>query len=981
MQSSSRNPTKFEEYLQRRRAAHAEADGTCLDDIADGKPLSHAPLCVGVPSPKVPKLPATLRASFSTLPFSRVDPAGMHPESPPAGGARGPRAHSTQHLATQHSAEFTEGEPPRLGSLQHMLYGNKTRELTGYPTKSKSMARAVNGGGASTATATAVDPLRASAPELTPQVLASLSSPPTRGGGAGKSRGDGKGGGGGGKGPQGEVYGELASAAASLASVAQKLARGSAAATDRKVAASYDALAAAAADLAASACLIKPLTAAPAGGQDKDQEASASSPSRQQQQQRQASGVGSGAGTVLPSLPSPSGSGGVSSPHLPRAVDPTSAAAGAAAAGSRAVLPPGGLPPSPSRPGTGAAVTAGAGAAAASPSRARVVAPRFPGYNPLIHFMTSDLPPPGTAASERGRPPTSSPITHTMEDARPLFSSAGSGTAGSRRSAYSPLRSLPGARGTPGSAAGGGGPPPVLTPADLARLPVLSLSAEGAAAAFSAGAAGGEVAGSQRLLLDASGGADGGGGGALVDPLSFLQPYADLRLADWPPPPITVGDLEQDELDTRYNKVLAALRERLHARGAGRLAAAFRDADPGGSGGLSAEEFGAVLRRLEPGGRGLVDDRVVSLFISALNPAAGAAAGAGGAAGVRVSYGDFVNALRYGSMPWRGYNAKLRHRVGGDPEQPLGAPSGPTPYGVNMPAAGKPGAGGAVGVLAAGGGGAMTADESLAAKWADLHSAFRALDHNGDGVVEWGEFREALRRVGERHHLGLSDDEVAEVFAEATAGAGAGAAAATPAGGAAVGVAGGGAAGVAKAGVGAGAGAVALKKTGGKLGNAAAVVAPGAADSGVNYEAFMALYGAAGIAAAAAHGSKADAAGAAKPGAAATAAAAAAQPPGAAPSAAVLGTGLLLPEFFQPKTLRCSHADRPWPQNWRAPSVAAGTARAGAAPAAAAEGAGAAAPATAGGATEAAAVAFAQPLSGAHADAAARLKRLSSSGR
>ena len=96
-----------------------------------------------------------------------------------------------------------------------------------------------------------------------------------------------------------------------------------------------------------------------------------------------------------------------------------------------------------------------------------------------------------------------------MEDARPLYSSAGSGTAASRRSAYSPLRPLPGtgaARGAlSGSAAGLGQPPAVLTPADLSRLPVLSLSAEGAAAAFSAGAAGGEVAGSQRLALDGAG--------------------------------------------------------------------------------------------------------------------------------------------------------------------------------------------------------------------------------------------------------------------------------------------------------------------------------------------------------------------------------------------------------------------------------------------------------------------------------------------
>ena len=67
--------------------------------------------------------------------------------------------------------------------------------------------------------------------------------------------------------------------------------------------------------------------------------------------------------------------------------------------------------------------------------------------------------------------------------------------------------------------------------------------------------------------------------------------------------------------------------------------------------------------------------QVVALFISALSPAA-AAGGGGGVGSGRVSYGAFVNALRFGSLPWRGYNAKLRHRVGGDPEQPFGPPSG-----------------------------------------------------------------------------------------------------------------------------------------------------------------------------------------------------------------------------------------------------------------------------------------------------------------
>ncbi|KXZ53997.1 hypothetical protein GPECTOR_5g109 [Gonium pectorale] len=208
-----------------------------------------------------------------------------------------------------------------------------------------------------------------------------------------------------------------------------------------------------------------------------------------------------------------------------------------------------------------------------------------------------------------------------------------------------------------------------------------------------------------------------------VDPTAFLAPYGDIRPAEWPPEALTAQDVEQDELDMRYNKMLAALRDRLTARGPGRLAAAFRDLDRDGSGMLSRRDFLAVLRSLNLGGPELLDERVIDLILAGVHtggrgmarPATGASQMSGhrlpavpaGGGGVKsapggqrhqqphqsplqsqiqqqcVAYGDFVNALRFGSLPWRGYNRKLRHRMGADPDAPIGPPVlARPPYGV-----------------------------------------------------------------------------------------------------------------------------------------------------------------------------------------------------------------------------------------------------------------------------------------------------------
>ncbi|GFR46582.1 hypothetical protein Agub_g8187 [Astrephomene gubernaculifera] len=579
------------------------------------------------------------------------------------------------------------------------------------------------------------------------------------------------------------VYGELATAAASLASAAHKLARGSAA--DRSVAASYETLAQAAADLATSAWLIRPLTSNLGGSGPK------------------------------PTTPSPWHAPQQPLPtSLPRAVDPMASAAAAAGGGGSSTSGGGGAATAGLAFASGGAASAGASPSGrpfpgASPGRGRVHAPRFPGYNPLIHLMESELPLPGSSGSAM-RPPASSPITHQLQDSRTLRSSAGGESVVAGSPASPPLRSARGpgpglgqrqrlpppsdprwAAG-PTFSSGGTPPPPGLllpSPYDLSRLPVLSLSADAAAQRFSAGAAGGDVWSSQQLMLEeterARGGGGGGGGrlgGRLADEqpesTSLLPPNADSRTAEWvqqaaaaaaaaaasTEPGITPYDMDQDEVDMRYNKVLEALRQRMYARGPGRLAAAFRDLDSDGSGLLSRRDFLTVLQGLNLGAPGLLDEKVVDLMLSNVaaatssprpnmnnnnNTTTNTNTGNGASQHPfylnnnntnskhhhqpqsinqpnppnelqqqqnqhplqppqRVPYSDFVNALRFGSLPWRGYNPRLRHRVGADPDQPFGPPSalaGPLPYGTVYGADGAAAAAAAAAAASAVGGG------------------------------------------------------------------------------------------------------------------------------------------------------------------------------------------------------------------------------------------------------------------------------------
>ncbi|GLI62790.1 hypothetical protein VaNZ11_005538 [Volvox africanus] len=646
--------------------------------------------------------------------------------------------------------------------------------------------------------------LRRSAPDLIPQVVASLPTPRVTGAGIMDGQTAAVSGGGSGSGSgrpppapstgasaSTAVYGELATAAASLASAASKLARGSQG--DRSVAVSYENLAQAAADLAASACMIRPLTSAASGGGSHG-------------------GATRRASNSIPPKPSDMRSLG----SLPRAVDPTASApistaaataitiaeaGGSASAAAASVAAKSAIQQQPQQsqqPPTQHTVRPGTGSSA---RRRGVNVPRFPGYNPLVHLLESDMPLPGAAAAPR--PNTSSPITHQLAENRAALQSStgGNATAASHLSRRHGRRSSSGPgtgfashcrSSTDGSTTG----PPSLHPGDVWRAPMYNMTPDGQYPPSCFGTAGGAAVAASAMgnnreiwLNDqagTSGGpwhrSGGGGGGAprrpgeafgsesqLADPHTLLAPYNDVRVPEWTPPEgVTTPDMDQDEVDARYNKVLVALRERVYTRGAGRLAAAFRDLDRDGSGMLSRRDFTAVLQAMNLGPFGLVDDKVVDLMLAAVD------GGGNGWRPLRVSYGDFVNALRFGTLPWRGYNRKVRHRLLADPDQPIGPPqtaSGLPPYSI---AYGNNSAGGAAAVAPATAAVAATAAAAAAAvvprpsgRMGELRLAFRQVDHNADGVVEWAEFREALRRVGEQHRLQISDQQLLKIYQDA----------------------------------------------------------------------------------------------------------------------------------------------------------------------------------------------------------------------
>lgn len=158
----------------------------------------------------------------------------------------------------------------------------------------------------------------------------------------------------------------------------------------------------------------------------------------------------------------------------------------------------------------------------------KVSTPKFPGYNPLIHLRTSELPPPGTASGQR--PTTSNPITHEVDELRPATSLPAS-RAGSRGGLFGRL-------------------------ADPQR-----------ASSSGPGAVGSNVA--QVLFVDgpppATAGGEGrppgtAGSGAVPPPLkaddatiAFAVQHPDrIRLITWPPPsPYTQEEILQDDLALR----------------------------------------------------------------------------------------------------------------------------------------------------------------------------------------------------------------------------------------------------------------------------------------------------------------------------------------------------------------------------------------------------------------------------------------------
>lgn len=61
-------------------------------------------------------------------------------------------------------------------------------------------------------------------------------------------------------------------------------------------------------------------------------------------------------------------------------------------------------------------------------------------------------------------------------------------------------------------------------------------------------------------------------------------------------------------------------------------------------------------------GPGLVDQRVVGMILDAMDLNKDG----------KVQYNEFLMQLRYGQLPFRSYNSKLRHKVQGNPEEPIG---------------------------------------------------------------------------------------------------------------------------------------------------------------------------------------------------------------------------------------------------------------------------------------------------------------------
>lgn len=64
-------------------------------------------------------------------------------------------------------------------------------------------------------------------------------------------------------------------------------------------------------------------------------------------------------------------------------------------------------------------------------------------------------------------------------------------------------------------------------------------------------------------------------------------------------------------------------------------------------------------------GRVLVDKRMTNMLMDAMDINKDG----------RVSYNEFLMQLRFGQLPFRGYNPKLRHRMNADPDEPIGRSS------------------------------------------------------------------------------------------------------------------------------------------------------------------------------------------------------------------------------------------------------------------------------------------------------------------
>ncbi len=175
--------------------------------------------------------------------------------------------------------------------------------------------------------------------------------------------------------------------------------------------------------------------------------------------------------------------------------------------------------------------------------------PKFRGYNPLVHQLRSGLPHPATPSQQQrggtaagGRPSTSNPITHAVQEFAPRISRPGSSAQPLSRAGSAATNGV-----RPGSSAA-----PWNQNDDGAR-PWSSLSDNNQRSQVLVVDRGGAMASTGRSVPR--------GTGREVDPVDFAMVYPDrVRMSRWPPAtPFREDDVAIDDMALRSGCVARAM--------------------------------------------------------------------------------------------------------------------------------------------------------------------------------------------------------------------------------------------------------------------------------------------------------------------------------------------------------------------------------------------------------------------------------------